>query len=54
MDEKSNDNEIRGMNSKKRDFKIAFVTVGGKGSDGCLIYIAMSKNKSETISHLRK
>ena len=42
------------MMSKSKKFKIAFVTIGGKGSEGCLIYIAMSKHRNETISHLRK
>ena len=28
--------------------------VGGQGSEGCLIYIAMSKNRNEPISHMRK
>ena len=34
--------------------KICFMTVGGKGSDCCLIYIALSKDPKESISHMRK
>ena len=37
-----------------KKFKLCIMTVGGQGSEGCLIYIAMSKNKNETVSHLRK
>ena len=34
--------------------KIAFMQVGGHINEGSLIYIAISKIKQETISHLRK
>ena len=54
LEEKVIDNEIRSLITKQQKFKITFVTVGGKGTDGVLIYIAMSKYKKETISHLRK
>jgi hypothetical protein len=30
------------------------MTIGGRGNEGCLIYIAISKSKDESISHLRK
>ena len=54
LEEKVIDNELRSFFTKSKKFKMTFVTVGGKGSDGVLIFIAMSKNKKETISHLRK
>ena len=53
-EEKPCDNEVRAMFSKAGGFKLCFMTVGGRGSEGCLIYIAMSKAKGESISHLRK
>lgn len=42
------------MITKFRKMKIAFMQVGGHGNEGCLIYVAVSKVKDETISHLRK
>ena len=30
------------------------MTIGGQGSEGCLIYIAISKSKDESISFLRR
>ena len=54
MEERVIDNEMRSLISKSQKFKITFATIGGKGSEGVLIFIAMSKNKKETISHLRK
>jgi hypothetical protein len=49
-----NDNELKALITKFKKFKLCVMTVGGQGSEGCLIYIAMSKNVSESISHLRK
>ena len=40
--------------SHLRGVQSCYMTVGGKGSDVCLIYIAISKDKKEKISHLRK
>ena len=48
------DNEIRGMISKLNKIKLCFMTIGGKGAEGCLIYIALSKVKQESLSHLRR
>lgn len=42
------------MITKSFNFKICYMTIGGKGNEGCLIYIALSKAKDESISHLRK
>ena len=53
-EEKPCDNEVRAMYSKLGGFKMCCMTVGGRGSEGCLIYIAMTKVKGESISHLRK
>ena len=53
-EEKPCDNEVSAMFSKLGGFKMCFMTVGGRGSEGCLIYIAMTKAKNESISHLRK
>jgi hypothetical protein len=49
-----NDNELRALITKFKKFKLCVMTVGGQGSEGCLIYVAMSKNLNESISHLRK
>jgi hypothetical protein len=48
------DNELRAMITMFKMFKLCIMTVGGQGQEGCLIYIAMSKNKNESISHLKK
>ena len=52
--EKSYDNQISGMLSRMKRVKTCFMTIGGKGSECCLIYIAISKNTKESVSHLRK
>ena len=43
--EKTQDNELRGMVSYLKKIKLCFMTVGGQGAEGCLIYIALSKHK---------
>ena len=47
-------NELKGIHCRFRGFKVVFYTVGGQGADGTLIYIALSKCKNESITHLRK
>ena len=42
------------MITKFKKMKIAFMQVGGHNGEGSLIYIAISKTKEESISHLRK
>jgi hypothetical protein len=54
IEERANGNELRAMITKFKKMKIAFMQVGGKGNEGSLIYIALSKVKEETISHLRR
>jgi len=54
LDEKINDNELKAIMSKFNKFKICFMFKGGKGGEGCLIYIAITKDKKESMSHLRK
>lgn len=46
-------NELKHFTTKFKGFKVCFFTAGGRGSDGCLIYIGLSKAKNESISHLR-
>lgn len=42
------------MITKFKKLKIAFMQIGGQSNQGGLIYIAISKIKEETISHLRR
>ena len=42
------------MISRFKRLKTCIMTVGNKGSENCLIYIAITKNKKESVSHLRK
>ena len=52
--EKITHNELKGIQCRFGDFKVVFYTVGGHGAEGTLIYIALSKCKNESITHLRK
>ena len=54
IEEIASNNELRGMITRFKKMKLAFTQVGGHGNEGCLIYIALSKCKDESISHLRK
>lgn len=53
-EERMHDNDLKAMNTRLGKFKVCFMTSGGKSNEGCLIYIALSKSKKESISHLRK
>ena len=53
-EEKEYTNELRGMLTRLKKFKVCFMTVGGRGTEGCLIYIALSKSNNESVSHMRK
>jgi len=52
--DKVHDNQCKAMLTRLGKFKICFMTSGGKSSEGALIYIALSKSKKESLSHLRK
>ena len=54
IEEKSSFNELRGLITRFKKMKVAFMQIGGHTNEGGLIYIALSKIKQETISHLRK
>lgn len=54
IEEKQSVNELRSLITRFREMKVVFMQVGGHTNEGSLIYIALSKVKRETVSHLRK
>ena len=53
IQDQSQENELRAMLVRK-GLTICFITAGGSGQEGCLIYIAVSKVKNESVSYLRR
>lgn len=53
-DEVVHDNQLVAILSKLKGVKSCYMSVGGRGSDCCLIYIALSKDKEESSSHLKR
>jgi hypothetical protein len=53
IQDRSQENELRAMFVRK-GLTLCFITAGGNGQEGCLIYIAVSKVKNESVSYLRR
>jgi len=54
QEEITTDNECRAMLTRRGKFKVCIMSSGGKSNEGSLIYVALSKSKKESHSHLRK